>query len=113
MRARALILGLILPAAVLLTSCTKREDVTIAKYADKEITVGEFEKAYAVVNPEYLPKAKGVEGHKEFVTTMINKGVMAYKADELGYDYIWLAEHRFTLFIGPADARFRLEQDII
>lgn len=86
MKSRALILGLLLPAAIVLNSCAKREDATLAQFKDRKITVGEFEDAYAKVSPEFLPAAKGVDGLKEFLTTMLNKEVMAYKADELGYD---------------------------
>lgn len=87
MRARVVVLGLLMPIAILLTSCTKREDLTLADYGDDgKITIGEFEKAYVVVNPEFLPKTGGVEGRREFLTTMLNRKVMAHKADELGYD---------------------------
>ncbi len=77
---------LILALALSLASCSSREDVVLAEFRDQTITVAQFEKAYSVVKPKFLPKATGVEGHKEFLTTMLNKGVMAYKADELGYD---------------------------
>jgi parvulin-like peptidyl-prolyl isomerase len=86
MKARALIAGLMVPAAILMTSCGSREDAVLAEFADQKITVADFESAYAIVNPEFLPKTSGVEGYKEFLTTMLNKEVMAYKADELGYD---------------------------
>lgn len=86
MRLRTLTIGVLVPAVFLLSSCTKREDLPLAEYGGKKITVGDFEKAYAVVKPEFLPKQKGIEGKKEFLTTMLNKNVMAYKADELGYD---------------------------
>jgi parvulin-like peptidyl-prolyl isomerase len=83
---RTIVIGVILPVAVLLTSCTKREDQPLAEFADETISVGEFEKAYAVVKPEFLPNETGIEGYREFLTTMVNKEVMALKADELGYD---------------------------
>jgi len=77
---------MVVPATLLLTSCTKREDLPLAEFKDKKITVGDFEEAYKVVKPEFLPKQTGIEGRKEFLTTMLNRAVMAYKADELGYD---------------------------
>jgi parvulin-like peptidyl-prolyl isomerase len=86
MRARALAIALLIPAVFLTSSCTKREDRALAEFGDQKITVGDFEKAYAVVKPEFLPTAAGIEGRREFLTTMLNKEVMAYKADELGYD---------------------------
>jgi parvulin-like peptidyl-prolyl isomerase len=44
------------------------------------------ETAYAIVDPIFLPKESGFEGRLEFLHTMLNKAVMEYKADELGYD---------------------------
>jgi parvulin-like peptidyl-prolyl isomerase len=86
MFSRTVLAGLLLVTIVSLVSCGKREDTVLAEFGDKTITVGEFEKAYRTVQPKYLPKATGVEGYKEFLTTMLNKEVMAYKADQLGYD---------------------------
>jgi parvulin-like peptidyl-prolyl isomerase len=83
---KAILAGLVVVLAVSVLSCSKREDVVLAEFKDRKITIGEFENAYPKVDPKYLPKASGVEGYKEFVTTMLNKEVMAYKADELGYD---------------------------
>jgi parvulin-like peptidyl-prolyl isomerase len=73
-------------AGVAVTGCSKREDLKVAEFKDQVITVSDFETAYQKVDPAYLPKATGLEGKKEFLTTMLNKYVMAYKADELGYD---------------------------
>jgi hypothetical protein len=78
--------GLILVLAVSVLSCSKREDAVLAEFKDKVITVGDFEKAYSTVQIKFLPKVAGVEGYEEFLNTMVNKDVMAYKADELGYD---------------------------
>lgn len=72
--------------AIAVTGCTKREDLKVAQFKDHVITVGDFETAYAKVDPQFLPKATGMDGKKEFLNTMLNKEVMAYKADELGYD---------------------------
>jgi parvulin-like peptidyl-prolyl isomerase len=83
---KTVLAGLTLALAASLVSCSSREDAVLAEFKDKTITVADFEKAYQVVKPKFLPKATGVEGHKEFLNTMLNKEVMAYKADELGYD---------------------------
>lgn len=83
---RAVLSGLILVLAFSLVSCSSGEDAPLAEFKDRSITVGEFEKAYAAVDPRFLPASSGIEGYSEFVTTMLNKEVMAYKADELGYD---------------------------
>jgi len=84
--ARTLVLGLLIPLAVVMVSCTAHEDKPLAEFKDRKITVGEFETAYAIVDPIYLPKATGFDGRLEFLHTMLNKAVMEYKADELGYD---------------------------
>ena len=80
------LLGLGLIASIAVTGCSKREDLKVAEFRDRSITVGQFETAYARVEPVFLPKATGFEGKKEFLNTMLNKEVMAAKADELGYD---------------------------
>ncbi len=78
---------LALPLALLVTSCGKREDAKLAEFKDRVITVGEFEDAWARVDESFLPKATDRnEKIREFVTTMLNRKVMEYKADELGYD---------------------------
>ncbi len=78
--------GLCLVAAILAAGCAKREDAKLAEFKDKVITVGDFETTYAKVDDESLPKKTGEEGLREFLDTMINKEILAYKADELGYD---------------------------
>lgn len=79
-------LGLVAVMSIALTGCSKREDLKLAEIKDRVITIGEYEDAYARVKPEFLPKKKGEEGKREFLDTMINRDVMAVKADELGYD---------------------------
>ncbi len=79
-------LALAVLAGIAVTGCSKREDLKVAEFKDQSITVADFEQAYQRVDPAYLPKATGLDGKKEFLNTMLNKYVMAYKADELGYD---------------------------
>jgi parvulin-like peptidyl-prolyl isomerase len=86
MRIVRLWLGLAAVASIALTGCSKREDLKLAQVKDRVITIHDFEDAYARVKPEFLPKTTGEEGKKEFLTTLINRDVMAVKADELGYD---------------------------
>lgn len=86
MRISRIWLGLVVLAVIAATGCSKREELKVAEFKDQSITVSDFETAYAKVDPAYLPKATGFEGKQEFLTTMLNKYVMAYKADELGYD---------------------------
>jgi len=87
MRIVRLWLGLAVIMAIALTGCSKREDLKLAEIKDRVITVKEFEDAYAKVDPKFLPTAEDeTEKKKEFLQTMINRDVMAVKADELGYD---------------------------
>ena len=87
MRGSRSILAVALLGSVLAFSCSKnREDLPVAKVGDRVITLSIFEKTYFAVDPKFLPEDKGVEGLKELLNTMINKDVMAIKADELGYD---------------------------
>lgn len=83
---RTLLLGGLVPAVILLNSCSKREDLVLAQFADRKITIGDFERSYARVDVQFLPKATGIEGRREFLTTMLNKEVMAHQADMLGYE---------------------------
>lgn len=86
MFSRAILAGLVVVLAVSVMSCGKREDAVLVEFKDRKITIARLEDAYSKVDPAYLPKQSGVEGFKEFATTMLNKEIMAYKADELGYD---------------------------
>jgi len=79
-------LGLVAITSIALTGCSKREDLKLAEVKDRVITIHEYEDAYARVKPEFLPKKTGEEGKREFLDTMVNRDVMAVKADELGYD---------------------------
>jgi parvulin-like peptidyl-prolyl isomerase len=86
MRISRIWLALVVALGVAATGCSKREELKVAEFKDQVITVADYEAAYARVDPAYLPKAAGFEGKLEFLNTMLNKYVMAYKADELGYD---------------------------
>jgi parvulin-like peptidyl-prolyl isomerase len=80
------LLGLVAVASIALTGCSKKEDAKLAEFKDRSITVAQYLEAYAKVDPVYLPKAEGEEGKLEFLNTMLNREMMAFKADELGYD---------------------------
>ncbi len=81
------VLAVILMSMVTLVSCSKEQgELPVAKVADRVITLSVYEKTYFAVDDKFLPEDKGIEGRKEFLDTMINRDVMAIKADELGYD---------------------------
>jgi parvulin-like peptidyl-prolyl isomerase len=84
---RTLLVGLFVILLVPMFSCSKdKEEIILAEIKDRTISVAKFERVYASISPEYLPKEPGVEGYEDLLNTMLNKEVMAYKADELGYD---------------------------
>jgi parvulin-like peptidyl-prolyl isomerase len=72
--------------SIALTGCSKREDLKLAEIKDRVITIHDYEDAWSRVKPEFLPKERDEAGKREFLDTMINRDVMAVKADELGYD---------------------------
>ena len=86
MRIVRLWLGLVAVMSIALTGCSKREDIKLAEIKDRVITVGDYEDAYARVKKEFLPDTMDVDGKKAFLMTMVNRDLMAVKADELGYD---------------------------
>ena len=72
---------------VFLAACSKNhEELPVATVADRVITVGDYEKAYSSISPDQLPETTDLAGRKEFLGVMIDREVMAIKADELGYD---------------------------
>ena len=84
---RALLMGLFVTLVIPLFSCSKnKEKIILAEVKDRKITLAKFEKAYSRVSQDYIPQTPGLEGLEEFLITMLNKEIMAYKADELGYD---------------------------
>lgn len=76
-----LALSLILPLG-----CSKRENLVVAKVADRKITVTDFEKASETIEAKYLPKTNDLAGKKELLDHMINKDVMGLKALAAGYE---------------------------
>jgi parvulin-like peptidyl-prolyl isomerase len=84
---KAKIVLLLVMVALPLMSCSKSKDETpVAMVNDRMISLAEFERIYNLMDDRYLPDGEGFEKHKAFLETMIDKEVMALKADELGYD---------------------------
>jgi parvulin-like peptidyl-prolyl isomerase len=74
-------------AALFVTSCSKSKDeIPLVKINDRVISLAEFERIYNLMDHRYLPDGEGFDKHKAFLETMVDKEVMALKADELGYD---------------------------
>jgi len=82
---RILLIALTLPV-MLLAACSAGEKSPVASVNDRKISMKDYERAWATVDPQFLPTTTDLEGRKQFLDIMVNKEVMAIKADELGYD---------------------------
>lgn len=72
---------------LVLASCSKnREELPVATVGDRVITVRDYEKAYSSIGVNRLPQTTDLTGRLEFLDVMIDREVLAIKADELGYD---------------------------
>jgi len=80
------ILCILAAALALSLGCGKKENLVVAKVADRKITVGDFNKAVATMDEKYLPRTNDLEGKKELLDIIINKEVMTIKALAAGYE---------------------------
>jgi peptidyl-prolyl cis-trans isomerase C len=91
-------LSLILTGLLLVSGCGggsegDKEDVVLALVGDHEITAAYYESRLIRLEEKELPAGDDglvldmsqLEGKKEFLQTLVNKEVMAIKADQLGY----------------------------
>ncbi|MEJ2722111.1 MAG: peptidyl-prolyl cis-trans isomerase [bacterium] len=96
---------------LLVGACSKSKDETpVAKVGDRTITLATYEKTYQAVDPKFLPENRDLDGRKEFLDTMINREVLAIKADELGYDkdpYVVQGMEAFKHKIDLSDKKLR------
>ncbi len=82
---KSLMMILTLPV-MFLAACSAGEDSPVASVNDRNISIKDYQKAWATVDPQFLPATTDLSGRREFLDIMVNKEVMAIKADELGYD---------------------------
>jgi len=81
------LIGVLSIPILLLASCSSGgDDAPVAKVKDRVITLSDFEKAINAVSAEFLPTNTDLSGKLEFLDTMIDRELLAIKADELGYD---------------------------
>ena len=91
-------LMLILGGLALVSGCgggsgSDKDDVVLAMVGDHEITGGYYESKLIKLEEKELPRGDDgmildmaqMEGKKEFLTSLINKELMAQKAIQLGY----------------------------
>ncbi len=84
---RSLLIGLLGICALTLTFCSRdRENVVLAKVGDRLITLDKFEELYQKVDKKNIPGESREERLQNFLETLVQKEIMAIKADELGYD---------------------------
>jgi parvulin-like peptidyl-prolyl isomerase len=81
------IAAVFLISLLVVAACSKdKKTIPVAKVGDRVISLDLFEKTFNSVDPKYRPESTELDGLKEFLKTMINREVLAEKADELGYD---------------------------
>jgi peptidyl-prolyl cis-trans isomerase C len=80
------ILCILAAGLALSLGCGKKENLVIAKVADRKITVGDFDKAAATMDEKFLPRTNDLAGKRELLDIMINKEVMTLKALSAGYE---------------------------
>ncbi|HSG29377.1 MAG TPA: peptidyl-prolyl cis-trans isomerase [Candidatus Krumholzibacterium sp.] len=83
-------------------SKTERKDLLLAEVDYKTITVGDFEVTAETLENKYLPETNDMEGKKELLQHMINKEIMALKAEALGYE----KDEEFVQFWGQFKGPF-------
>jgi parvulin-like peptidyl-prolyl isomerase len=80
---------IVLPLALsLLTACgeSDKSKIKVAEVEDRVVTLDYYERKMNSMSPEYLPQdLMSREGRLELLEVMINKEVMAIKAEELGF----------------------------
>ena len=88
-RASMLVLGL----AFLASSCNKEsapsaggdDSPAVARVGDRVVTLGYYEDRLEKMERRFLPDTLDIEGKREFLEFIINKELMALKAEALGY----------------------------
>jgi peptidyl-prolyl cis-trans isomerase C len=80
------ILCVLAASLALSLGCGKKENLVVARVADRKITVGDFNKAAETMDEKFLPKTNDLAGKKELLDIMINKEVMTLKALAAGYE---------------------------
>jgi peptidyl-prolyl cis-trans isomerase C len=80
------ILCVLAASLALSLGCGKKENLVVARVADRKITVGDFDKAAETMDEKFLPKTNDLAGKKELLDIIINKEVMTLKALAAGYE---------------------------
>lgn len=91
-RASVLVFALaVLATSAFVTSCNKDSSPAgasgpvVARVGDREVTLSYFEERLEKMERRFLPDTLDMEGKREFLEFIINKELMALKAEALGY----------------------------
>jgi peptidyl-prolyl cis-trans isomerase C len=82
----------VLALLILAAACQKRggksadDGAVVARVGDRTVTRAYFEDRLQKMDRKYLPDTLDLAGKKKFLQLIINKEVLALKAEELGYD---------------------------
>jgi len=90
-------------AVILAAGCSKtdRKDLIVAEVETNTITIGDFETTAETLENKYLPETSDMAGKKDLLQHMVNKEIMALKAEALGYEKEEAFNRFWTQFRGP------------
>lgn len=100
---------------LLLAACgeSDKTQITVAEVEDRVITLDYFERKMNSMNPEYLPEdVMSREGRLELLDVMINKEVMAIKAEELGFAQDGVPDEQGRV-VSEYKAAERMREDVV
>jgi parvulin-like peptidyl-prolyl isomerase len=98
-----------------LSACGPKDksEIKVAEVGGRVITVDYFERKMNAMDPQYLPpEIETVAGRDSLLTIMINKEVMAIKAEELGMDADGEAQMQADA-VATLKAVTRMKEDIV
>ena len=112
LRRPALLVALVL-VTVAGCSSPEKSEIPVARVGDREITLDYFERQMNRMDPQFLPPDINTQsGREELLDVMINKEVMALKADELGMDADGSADEQATM-VSKLKAVTRMREDVV
>ncbi len=90
-----------------------KSEIVVAKVEDRPITLAYFERKMNTMDPQYLPENIDTqEGREELLEIMIDKEVMALKAEELGMDADGAADKQADV-VAQLKAVTRMRTDVV
>lgn len=94
-------------------SSPEKSDIVVAKVGDREITLDYFERKMNSMDAQYVPSDINTQsGREQLLEIMINKEVMALKAEELGMDADGSADEQANM-IAELKAVTKMREDVV